>query len=40
MVPTRAVVSSVVREKELRLREFMAILGLPVSCCTAKCCAS
>ncbi|KAF6258658.1 P-loop containing nucleoside triphosphate hydrolase protein [Scenedesmus sp. NREL 46B-D3] len=29
MLPTRAVVSSIVREKELRLREFMAVLGLP-----------
>jgi hypothetical protein len=31
MAPTRAVVGSIVREKELRLREGMRILGLSVS---------
>lgn len=30
MAPTRAVVGSIVREKELRLREGMKILGLSV----------
>jgi hypothetical protein len=32
MAPTRGVVGSIVREKELRLREGMRILGLSVRC--------
>jgi hypothetical protein len=41
MAPTRAVVGSIVREKELRLREGMRILGLSVSCSHKElCCAA
>lgn len=41
LAPTRSTVASIVREKELRLREGMRILGLKVCCSTTscKCCA-
>lgn len=34
IVPTRSMVSTIVREKELRLREGMRIFGLQVSICS------
>ena len=37
LAPTRAAVTTIVREKELRLREGMRILGLRVSACSCAC---
>lgn len=37
LAPTRSTVAAIVREKELRLREGMRILGLRVSFCMSVC---